>query len=153
MCGRLEQLRTEFVVRRPSELAGPHTRPKQTLEVMNGPAAAEQPQPAARAPTEAVTGESQAPPPKPDAPPDGPTAMLLPSRERARKWSTAATESSATGEDKTPRKAPGAGRISRGRTVLQRAASAARWTVSQTAIWVVIMSVLIGALVPLLITR
>jgi hypothetical protein len=271
MCARLEQLRTEFSVPRPSELVGRQTRPEQPFEVndrvpsVEGPATAAeygvvfaayraraalgngqsgrpattlvrtpaQPQPATevpgealaesqappqkppsrgknrratRAPTAAVTGESQAPAreksigqparpvptpgpiwptpilirlrapaqpadatidtptaalsveslaptPKSGALRDGPTPMLPPTRESAWKWSPAATENSATGEDKTPRMAPNADRISRGRTVLHRAASTGRWAVSQTPFWVVIMSVLIGALVPLLLTQ
>jgi hypothetical protein len=270
MCARLEQLRTEFVVPRPSELVGRQT-PQQPREVsdpvpsVEGPATAAeygvvfaayraraapsdaadrgpattlvqtpaQPHPATeaaeeaaapkspappgkpasrrknsratRAPTAAVTGESPAPPQKPPSRPDrpaptpapiwptpilirlraptqpadatveaptaalsleplapppksgapraGPTPMLAPTRESARKWSSAATEHPATKEGKTPRKAPDADRISRGPTVLHRAASTGRRAVSHPAFWVVIMSVLIGALVPLLLTQ
>ena len=101
----------------------------------------------------ALSVEPLAPSSKSGAPRERPTPMLRPARARARTWSPAATEHSATGEDKAPRTAPDADRISHGQTVLRRAASTGRWTVSQTAFWVVIMSVLIGALVPLLMTR
>lgn len=104
------------------------------------------------APTTALADESQAPP-QTSIPwhESGPTSPPPPND--APSWSAAAYETSAAAAGSTVLARPEAGRVLRRRTVRRYPVSAVRWAVSQPALWVVVTSALIGALVALFMTR
>ena len=102
-------------------------------------------------PSTALAGESQVPqatpPPGHESRPTPP-----PTRESAPGWFPAANQTSAAAAERTVLASPDADRVGP-RTVRHDAHVGTRWAVSQTALWVVVFSAVIGALVPLLLTR